>query len=377
MSSSFLSRVQQTWVLLLVFVATGHGFSLLAVVSSSRPSAIAVGSSTAGADFDGLKGLGFTDGLCDTLIRDSLRTTQRFWIMDNSGSMSTPDGHRLVQSSVGDTQLSPCTRWKELQETAIYHAHLAGYLQVPTEFEFLNSPGPFQKSFTVKNQNDALKAARMIQRAEPVGATPLAAVVENIRKKIEGMMPKLTNEGTQVSLVIATDGLPTDSVGYGGEEANAKLGKALGSLAGLPVSTVIRLCTDDEQVVEFYNTLDGQLELNLDVLDDFVGEAKEIHSKNKWLTYGMPIHRFREGGFRCRLADLLDERKLTKDELRDFCGLMFGNSVAVDGLPDPQVDWYGFQCELGRLQEIEDLVYNPLSKKMTKWIQLPTLGTFF
>ena len=69
-----------------------------------------------------------------------------------------------------------------------------------------------------------------------------------------------------------------------------RFGKALGSLAGLPVSTVIRLCTDDDEVVNFYNSLDENLELNMDVLDDFVGEAKEIHSKNKWLTYGLPLH---------------------------------------------------------------------------------------
>lgn len=343
--------------------------------TSSHPMGLELSNDVSSVDgIIDLKRFGMTQGLCDALIRDSTETQQRFWIMDNSGSMSMPDGNRFVQTSNKDAQMVSCTRWKELQETAIYHAQLAGFLQVPTEFQFLNSPGLFQKSFVVKNQNDALKAQQTIQRAEPIGATPLTAAVEDVRKKIQGMLPKLSKTGTRVSLVIATDGLPTDTMGYGGEEENMKFGKALGSLAGLPVSTVIRLCTNDEQVVNFYNSLDGKLELNMDVLDDFVGEAQEVQSKNKWLTYGLPLHRFREGGFRCRLADLLDERKLTKDELREFSAFMFGESLAFDGLPDPQVDWDGFRKALDRLQKGEDKVYNPISKTNTPWIQLPAFG---
>ena len=364
---------------LLLHSTTTYAFAPLAASRNAvHQSSHALKLSSSSTSIDGietdLKSLGMTQGLCDALVRDSIETHQRFWIMDNSGSMSNPDGIRYVQSSANDASLFPCTRWKELQETAIYHSQLAGFLQVPTEFQFLNSPGPFQKSFVVKNQNDALKAQQTIQRAEPIGATPLTSAVNGVRKKIEGMLPKITKTGTRVSLVIATDGLPTDTMGYGGEEENMKFGKALGSLAGLPVSTVIRLCTDDEQVVKFYNSLDGKLELSIDVLDDFVGEAKEVNSNNKWLTYGLPLHRFREGGFRCRLADLLDERKLTKDELREFTAFMFGESLAFDGLPDPQVDWDGFQKALHRLQAGEDKVYNPISKKMMPWIQLPAMG---
>ncbi|CAB9513558.1 expressed unknown protein [Seminavis robusta] len=328
-------------------------------------------------DMEGLRSLGFTSGLCEALIRQKEETSHRFWILDNSGSMSIADGHRFVQSSRGEAQLSPCTRWNELQEAAIYHSKLAGFLQLPTEFQFLNSPGFFQKSFVVRNENDALKAQQTIKRAEPIGATPLTPTVESIRNKVKGMMPQLLQDGTSVSLVIATDGLPTDSMGYGGKAENAKFTKALGSLTSFPVTIVIRLCTDDESVVDFYGNLDNSLELNLDVLDDFAGEAQEVHTKNKWLSYGLPLHRFREGAFRSRLADLLDERKFTKDELRDFCGLLFGESVAMDGLPDPQADWAGFHREVDHLQAYEDLVYNPMTRQMAPWIQVPRLGACF
>ena len=43
---------------------------------------------------------------------------------------------------------------------------------------------------------------------------------------------------------------------------------------------VIRLCTDDENVVNYWNSVDQELELNMDVLDDFFGEAQEVNSVN-------------------------------------------------------------------------------------------------
>ena len=40
---------------------------------------------------------------------------------------------------------------------------------------------------------------------------------------------------------------------------------------------VIRLCTDDVKMVDYWNNIDSQVSLDMDVLDDFIGEAKEIH----------------------------------------------------------------------------------------------------
>ena len=62
----------------------------------------------------------------------------------------------------------------------------------------------------------------------------------------------------------------------------------------------------------------------MDVLDDFVGEAEEVYEHNKWLNYALPLHRMREMGFHDRVFDMLDERTLTKSELRDFFRLLFG-----------------------------------------------------
>ena len=48
-------------------------------------------------------------------------------------------------------------------------------------------------------------------------------------------------------------------------------------LEHLPVWVVIRLCTDEDKMVDYWNGIDNEIELNMDVIDDPLGEAEEIH----------------------------------------------------------------------------------------------------
>ena len=176
-------------------------------------------------------------------------------------------------------------------------------------------------------------------------------------------------------MILATDGLPTDEQGYGGEEITNEFIQALRSLEGLPVWLVIRLCTDEEDVTNFYNQLDTMLELSLEVLDDFLGECKEVHCHNPWLNYALPMHRCRELGYHDRLFDLIDERLLTKGELRDFCVLLFGTEYST--IPDPLVDWKGFVAYVqGRLNH-EQPQWDPIQKKVKPWINIKKLNRLY
>jgi hypothetical protein len=190
--------------------------------------------------------------------------------------------------------------------------------------------------------------------------------------------------------------LPTDERGYGGAAHQNDFVAKLRLLEGLPVWVVIRLCTvriaygsstmhcptlfahlhilscftyskDDDEVVNFYNELDNMLELSIEVLDDFSGEAQEVFEANPWLNYALPLHRMREMGYHDRMFDLIDNRLLTRSEIGDFCALLFGREN-FDGVPDPSVDWTAFVKELDRFLNREKKQWNPITKKVQGWV---------
>ena len=116
--------------------------------------------------------------------------------------------------------------------------------------------------------------------------------------------------------------------------------------------------------------------MSIEVLDDFVGEAEEVYQYNKWLNYTLPLHRMREMGFQNRLFDLLDERSLTKSELRDFCMLLFGREH-FDGVPDPEADFPEFLRSMSRLLNKESTQWNPIKKKMMPLVDLAKMSSIY
>jgi len=322
---------------------------------------------------------GYTRGLANSLNDTKKAFAKRIWIVDNSGSMNCTDGHRFVETRCkNDVKMVPCSRWEEIQECVQYHIQLACSIGAPTEFRFLNDPGAHvgPQRFIVAEDSTydrSKEAMDIVRRARPTGVTPLTAHVMDIHREIRSIAPQLRAQGQKVAIVIATDGLPSDEMGQGGMMIKQQFINSLRSLEGLPVWLVIRLCTDEDEVVEFYNELDSQLELSIEVLDDFVGEAKEIYSTNPWLNYALPIHRMREMGYHDRVFDLLDERLLTKSELRDFFFLLFG-SENFDGVPDPSAEWDSFARSIEELLKKEKTQWDPIKFRMKPWVNMYSLN---
>ena len=235
---------------------------------------------------------GYSSGLALALSENASRYDFRFWVVDNSGSMQIGDGHRIVTKPDGKQKAVACTRWEEIRETVKYHANMASVLDCPTIFQLLNDPGmrTCPQKFSVCEhgqrhaQQEVTNAYEILRKVSPSGVTPLTQHIWDIEEHISAMAPELRRNGKIVAIILATDGLPTDDQGYGGEGITDEFIRALRSLEGMPIWTVIRLCTDDDDVKEFYNSLDAQLEISIEVLDDFRGEAKEVHEHNPWIV---------------------------------------------------------------------------------------------
>eukprot|EP00554_Chaetoceros_debilis_P004846 CAMPEP_0194083104 /NCGR_PEP_ID=MMETSP0149-20130528/8446_1 /TAXON_ID=122233 /ORGANISM="Chaetoceros debilis, Strain MM31A-1" /LENGTH=398 /DNA_ID=CAMNT_0038765435 /DNA_START=59 /DNA_END=1255 /DNA_ORIENTATION=+ len=339
------------------------------------------------AEIKALQSQGFTRGLAESLADMKTSFPLRIWVVDNSGSMQKTDGHRIISTrSKNDLKIVGCTRWEEIKEAVNYHTQMSALLEAPTSFRLLNNPGigvgPNSQQFDIAQMGkeniptEVANANEIMTRTRPGGVTPLTEHIQEINATILSLKPELEAAGKRVAVIIASDGLPTDSYGNASQTINNQFVQSLRMLEGLPVWLVIRLCTDDDEVVDFYNGLDDQLELSMDVLDDFVGEAKEVYEHNKWLNYALPLHRMREMGYHDRVFDMLDERTLTKGELRDFCRLLFGMND-FDGVADPSNDWPSFLADVKRLLDKEELQYNPVKQQTTPWINLKKLNKIY
>ncbi len=253
-------------------------------------------------------------GLQDNFIRNLDKIPYRFFICDDSGSMSTSDGHRIVASGQ-TTKYVTCTRWKELTTALTFHADVARLANATTEFRFLNLTStpiiigdPTNPDGSEKNYQTLL---RMFYDS-PSGGTPLCHHIRQVITKITQMAPTLRARGQKACVMIATDG----------ESSDGDIAAAMQPLKSLPCWVVVRLCTDQDSIVEYWNGVDSVLELDMDVLDDLKGEAEEVEEQNPWLTYAEPLHRIREFGIPLKELDLLDESKLTLDQFANFVSFL-------------------------------------------------------
>lgn len=216
--------------------------------------------------------------------------------------------------------------------------------------------------------------SRMLDCNGPRGVTPVADRLDEIHQRVRGEYADLAGRGQRVVLVIATDGLPTSAQsGQSTEADRRRMVSALKRLmTELPVFVVIRLTTDEDSVIEYYNKVDQELELPLEVLDDIESEAKEIRGQgNSWLTYSPLLHRIREGGTFVKFFDLLDERRLTPVEASLFAQLLLRREGEAPMPTNAQefCDSEALETAVGQAP----MVYDPICRRLAPPIYLSAL----
>uniref|UniRef100_A0A7S4UII3 VWFA domain-containing protein n=1 Tax=Alexandrium monilatum TaxID=311494 RepID=A0A7S4UII3_9DINO len=263
--------------------------------------------------------MGAAWGLASMLADEDPHVALRVFILDNSGSTSQSDGHVLEKDSRGQFRSVQATRWEEICATALDQAAWNARGGVRTDFILLNPPCPQDpaegRDFVTVDPNrgnatEQVKVLAQVLRCNgPRGTTPLTQRLLQLDSRLQ----REVRDGRRIVLSIVTDGLPTSP--HSGDCTDRDKNDFIAVLRRFTVAfnsfVVIRLATDSDSTVEFYNKIDDELELPLDILDDLEGEAKEVNAcGNGWLAYSPLIHRIREGGTMEKLFDLLDERPL-------------------------------------------------------------------
>jgi hypothetical protein len=127
---------------------------------------------------------GWPMGLQQALLKNLDRIPMRFFICDDSGSMSSSDGHRLVGEGAR-RQVVPASRWAELGDFIRFHAGLAENAKAPSQFRMLNGALPIVVgSGTDGGANEGILTALL--DGSPNGGTPLCAHIRAVINEIRG-----------------------------------------------------------------------------------------------------------------------------------------------------------------------------------------------
>lgn len=308
-----------------------------------------------------MKEKGWTNGLINALIANVEKTPVKFFVCDDSTSMESEDGKMFVGEGA-NKRLLPCTRWAELRETIKFHMKLSSLASAETEFRLLNGAAPIVVGTSAEDDTTSMPILEAILNHTPSGGTPLCYHISEIVKQITEMAPELRSKGKKAAIIIATDGEPSDG----------DIAAAMRPLCNLPCYVVIRLCTDQENVIGYWDSLIKSLELYMDVLDDPIGEAQQVaRSANNWFTYGEPLHRLREFGCPVKEYYGVDLKRFNHNQMKTLCGLLFDQELSA--LPHPVDQWKHFIFKISELNDAEGEIWDNANQCMSKWIDMRRL----
>jgi len=301
-----------------------------------------------------MRELNFNKNLVKILLNAISTCDLRYYIVDNSGSMDAIDG------KIGSKVVS---RYDELCHMLKWHGKLASLTGISSKFIMLNNPGHGLPSEIIVNDESSFAILKKMLLSDTRGSTPLCATIRYIIANITLIAPSLEASGKKAVVIIATDG----------ESSDGDIAIAMFPLTRLPVKVIIRLCTNNERIIQYWNKIEEDLELELDVLDDLNGEATEIHILNPWLNYNEKIHRLREFGNLPNEFDYIDERELSLTQIRNIASYIL--DIQIEDLPDPNTDLLAFETEVQQQQANVESEFDIYSQTIKPWFNFEENNT--
>ena len=299
-------------------------------------------------------------GLSKAIIQSRSKTAFRFVILDNSKSMCKRDGHVIVYDRKGVPRVEESTRWDEVVASTRVIANLADLASLPTEIRLLNRSEPVVIGASSSSSSSSSGLVRVLNNLnhEPSGTTPMCKQLLDVIEQLQCMEYELKASGKVAQLIIMTDCETTDG----------NLVDVLKPLEGMPLQIIIRMCTDERSVTEYWHNINAQLDLDIYVLDHCDVEAVEVMENNNWLTYAEPLHRMREFGIMVPALNHLNYRQLTRTEIKSVLELLGGTDSLL--LPNPETDWPAFvEAAKVSLQSLP-MVYCPVRNEPRPWIDV-------
>ena len=102
--------------------------------------------------------------------------------------------------------------------------------------------------------------------SEPSGTTPMCRQLYDVIDQLRDMEHELRASGKIALLIIMTDCESTDG----------SIVDVLKPLEGMPVQIIVRMCTEERVVTEYWHGINAQLDLDIYVLDHMDTEAVEV-----------------------------------------------------------------------------------------------------
>lgn len=165
---------------------------------------------------------------------------------------------------------------------------------------------------TAEDKGDELERVTTQLAVEPHGQTPICAQLLEVITQVKGMENELRSSQKVALLVIMTDG----------ESSDGSIIETLKALEGLPVQVIVRISTEEKEVVDYWQNINSELDLDIYVLEGYEWEANLVQNKNSWLTYGEPLHQIRAFGIAVPGVNTLSYRQLNKENIKGICELL-------------------------------------------------------